>query len=584
MTNKRIILCLCVVGTCLTVAAQRQEVAAPKWAAKVQRSIVSVLAYDENTELLRSGTGVYVGTAGEVVASYELLRGAYSARVADMDGRTWDVECVLGADYNYDVVKLRTTNGKSSPVELSAQAVAEGGKVYALPFSKIKLAVCPATTVERSDTVEGTYRYYTLATELDAQVTGDILFDAQGKGVGIVQSPLGGKSYALDLRYGRDLTISAIPTKSTSLALQGIHIRTGLPDAQEEALVYLYFQSRSAGNDDYLALLNEYIDRWPQSAEGYYRRTTILLDLLRFDEADRDLQTYLRLSDDKMVANANVAQTIYTKLVYQPEATYDKWTFDRALGYIRQAVALAEDRLIAATNDTLRQRAELSVLEYRLQEAQVLMASGGEEEALDIYGQINAGPWASATTFYAASLAHEAAGDSLPVVIALLDSAINRLPQPLTADGAAYVLRRGRLLGDAGQYRLAVLDYNTFAEAQRGGLNATFYYDRAMLEQNGRMYQQAIDDLKQAIKLQPRVPLYHVEMSGLLLRVGELDGSIQAATDALALDANLADAYRIRGYARLQQDDRQAARDDFDQAINLGDETARALLNTYFPQ
>lgn len=579
----RISLIACALCASLTLQAQRQEVAAPKWVAKVQKSIVSVLAYDQDASLLRSGTGVYVSTAGEVVADYELLRQACSAKVVDMDGRQWDVECVLGADYNYNLVKLRTNNRKSTPAPLATDGPAENAAVYALPFSKIKLAVCPATTIEKTDSVEGKYHYFTLATELDAKATGTILFNEQGKALAIVQSPLGGKSYAMDLRYGRDLRIAAIPSKSTSLALQAINIRTGLPDTQEEALIYLFFQSRAASNDDYLALLNEYISTWPQSAEGYYRRTTILLDLLRFDEADADLQAYLKLADDKMVANANAAQTIYTKLIYQSEAPYPKWTFPLALDHIRQAVSMAEDRLSAATADSIRQRAEISVIEYRLQEAQILMAAGEEQGALDIYRQINEGPWATSATFYAASLAHEAAGDSLPVVIALLDSAINRLPKPLTADGANYVLRRGKLLSETGQYRQAVVDYNTFAEAQRGQLNATFFYDRAVLEQNARMYQQAIDDLDQAIKLQPRAALLRVEKSGLMLRVGEIDSCIQAATEALAIDPALPDAYRIRGYAHLQQENKTQARSDLSQAANLGDETAKSLLDTYFP-
>ena len=579
-----LLLCLCLFAAGGS-AQTRQEVAAPKWTAKAQKSLVSVLAYGPDQELLHSGTGIYVDALGTVVADYELLRGAYSATVVDMDGRQWDVESVLGADYNYNLVRLRTKRHKSIGATLaSPQADAlHGERVYALAYAKTPSVVCPSTTIEQADTLPGGFVYLTLATAFDAQVTGSVLFSSDGRAMALVQSPLAGKSYAMDLRYALSLTISAIPTKSTSLALQNIHIRTALPASQEEALVYLYFQSRSAGNDDYLALLDEYIATWPRSAEGYNRRATVLLDLQRFDEADADLRTYLKLADDPMTAHSNAAQTIYTKLIYQPEAPYEKWSFALALEHVRQAQTLARQRLEAAADDSLRWRAEASIVEYQLQEAQILMADHQEQAALSIYDEVNAGSWRSAATFYAASLAYEASGDTTDRAITLMDSAIACLGDTLTPSAATYVLRRAKLHANAGHYRPAVLDYNLFASLSNGQLSASFYYDRALLEQNARMYQQALNDLTMAISLAPRMALYHVEKSGLLLRVGDLDECIAAATDALAVDSSLPDAYRIRGYAHLQQGDQAAARADLEQAIALGDETAQQLLQTHFP-
>ena len=586
MHSTRLICCLCLALAAISsLAQQRQEIAAPKWVAKAQKSIVSVLAYDQQQQLLHSGTGVYVSATGTVLADYALLRDAYSAVVVDMDGKQWPVESILGADYNYNQVKLRTQSHKCTPVDLTTSGAdgMEGMRVYALSYSKVNVAVCPSALVEKADVVEDKYLYLTLSTAFDDKTTGAILFDERGKALALVQSPLSGKSYAMDLRFGNDLTIQAIPSKSTSQALQYIHIRTGLPQAQEEALVYLYFQSRSASNEDYLALLNEYIATWPNSAEGYNRRTTILLDLLRFDEADADLQTYLKLAEDKMVAHSNAAQTIYTKILYQPEATYDKWTLDLALDHVRQAQTLAQERVDKAVGDSLRWRAEASVVEYQLQEAQILMANHQEREALAIYGQVNSGPLRSAGTFYAASMAHEAAGDSTQIAIALMDSAIACLGDTLTPAASQYVLRRGKLHAQIAQYRQAVLDYNLFASLQQNQLSATFYYDRAVLEQNGRMYQQAINDLNMAISLAPRMALYHVEKSGLLLRVGDVEGAIAAATDCLAVDPAMTDAYRIRGYAYYQQGNESGARADLSKAAEMGDETAKELMKQYFP-
>ena len=102
-----------------TMAQVREEVA-PKWANKAMKSIVSVLTYDKNNELLKSGTGVVVSD-GIVVCDYNLLRNAYSGKVSDTNGTLVDVERILGADSNYGLVKMQVTGKKLSPVTIGGR-------------------------------------------------------------------------------------------------------------------------------------------------------------------------------------------------------------------------------------------------------------------------------------------------------------------------------------------------------------------------------------------------------------------------------------------------------------------------------
>lgn len=572
---------------CLAVVAQAQklkEEPVPKWAAKVQKSIVSVLTYNQKNELLHRGVGVYVGRDGQVIASYALFCDAYSAQIVDFEGRKYPIERVLGASDVYGMAKVKATIQKNPYLPLTSLSdVQKNEKVYILGYSKNKYVSCPSTVVAKTDTVENQFAYYTLGNAFDSIYDGDILFDAKGQLLGLMLPSIGGQGYAIDACLSSKLKINAIHSKLTGIALQKIHIPKAIPDTPEEALVYLYFQSKTASNDDYLDMVNLFVHTYPENAEGYYRRATPLLDLHRFDEAASDLDTYLKLAGNKMVAHSNVAQTITSKLLYQPNPVYEKWTYDLALSHVNQALEMAEKQLSQATTDSLRDVSKATIVEYKLQKAQVMMGKKDYHGAISVYDEINAGPYRSASTFLASSLAHEAAHDSIGVQIAMMDSALSCFYNPLPRDAANYVMRRAKLFSAAKLYKKSVLDYNTYAMLMGDQLNDAFYYDRAMVELEGRMYQLALNDLDKAIELMPREPLYHVEKSALYLRVGEIDKCIDAARESISLDGANSDAYRILGYALLQKGDKINARKNLEKAKSLGDESSEELIEKYFP-
>ena len=567
-----------------TSSAQAQsEQPTPKWAGKVGKAIVSVLTYDQNKELLHSGTGAFVTADGVCISDYSVWRDAYSASVIDQDGRRYEVERILGADDMYGVVRFRVPAKKVNFLTPDASsASAEGRNVVALAFNKTTPVSCPQTTIAKKDVIpEPGFAYLTLAKAFDEKYNGAMLFTIDGDFIGIVQSPIGGKSYATDSRYASTLQVEAIPKRTEAVALNNIHLRKGLPDTQEESLVYLYFKSRTADNDEYMDLLNLFIQTWPDCAEGYLRRATPLMDLQHFDEADRDLQTYLRLCTDKAQAEANVANALYTKLTYQHDVSYEPWTYDLALGHIDRALAESEKQIVAAPTDSLRSVAELTHYGYRLQKAQILVAKPDADAAVALYHELANGPHRSPALLYAEAMARQQRGDSIGILLELLDSAVAMFPEPMPEEAATYVMRRGQLKALQGRYRDAVLDYNQYCYLKNNKVSAVFYYERSQLEVQGRMYQQALDDLDLAIQHAPREPLYYVEKSALLLRVNELNQCIENALLTLRLDPNNSDAYRIMGYALILKGDKQGGRKNLERAVELGDETAQELIDKY---
>ena len=566
--KKNIILLISLFFMALTGSAQ------PKFANKVKKGILSINTYDKQGNLLHQGTGFYVGANGEAVADYKIFKGAYKANAIDASGKQEEVERILGADDTYSMVRFRVKGKGGAPLTSSTANQPMKSALFVLSYTSDGKVESEQAAITDTALIQGKYTYYGLDKKVDTKRIGAPVFNESGTLVGILHSVMGNKSYVLDIRFKETLTIAAIPNQSASVALTNIFIPKALPDTQEEALVYLYLKARNTSNEEYMDMVNLFVTTYPQNAEGYLRRATPLIDLLRFDEADKDMQKYLSLVEDKANGNFNVASLIFDKLRLQPEPAYDKWTYDTAIQYIDQAIALnaakpdSEER---TANDT----------KYRIQKAQVLMGKEDYDGAIALYEALHkANP--APSYLFAISMAREGRGDSIGQIIEPIDSAIAMMGDPLPSEAANYVIRRGQLYANNGHYREAVQDYNQYAYLLNNRVSAVFYYERSQIEVNARMFQQALDDINKAVEMAPRNALYHVEKAAITIRINQLDDCIQSCQTAISINPNIIDAYRILGYAQLQKGDKANAKANLQKAIDLGDETAQKLMDTYF--
>ncbi len=558
---------------CLTALPSFSQ---PKFAAKVSKGVVSLNTYDRQGNLMRQGTAVFVGANGEAVADYRLFKNAYQASVIDASGKQLDVDVILGADDTYSMVRFHV-NTKGNAVIPSVTAFQPmKSTVYVLGRTDGgKLSDAQAAVADTA-MIQGKYVYYGLDKPVDETLIGAPVFNESGTLVGMLHPQIGNKNYVLDIRFRNELKIQPFPSTSASVALGNIFIPKALPETQEEALVYLYTKSRSASNEEYMDMVNRFVATYPKNAEGYLRRATPLIDLTRFDEADSDLLQYLSLVDDKAVGNYNVASLIFDKLRLQPEPAYEKWNMDVALQYVDKALSLN-----ASKPDEER---KLEATRYRILKGQLLMEKPDYDGALAVYEELSSESGGAPSYLYAISMAREGRGDSIEAVMEPIDSAIAKFGTPMPSEAASYIIRRGQLYANNGQYREAVQDYNQYAYLLNQKVSPVFYYERSQIEVNARMYQPAMDDINKAIEQEPREPLYHVARASLAVRVSMFDECIESCQNALRLNPDIIDAYRIMGYAQLQKGDKTNARQNLQKAIDMGDEAARMLMNTYLAQ
>ena len=121
-------------------------------------------------------------------------------------------------------------------------------------------------------------------------------------------------------------------------------------------------------------------------------------------------------------------------------------------------------------------------------------------------------------------------------------------------------------------------EYETLMSAT---INDNFYYIRHQTEIQGRLYQQALNDINRAIQMNPQEILYHAEKSSLEIRVGMYDQAIQTADECIKLDSNNSDGYLFKGLAQCLKGDKAEGIKNLTKAKDLGDTQADALIEKY---
>jgi tetratricopeptide (TPR) repeat protein len=97
------------------------------------------------------------------------------------------------------------------------------------------------------------------------------------------------------------------------------------------------------------------------------------------------------------------------------------------------------------------------------------------------------------------------------------------------------------------------------AYASRGGLTAIHKRDFA----------RAIADLDQAIRLQPRIALFHHLRGGILQEDKQVDAAIASFDAAVRLDPKLSGVHRFRGLAHLRKGNLPQAMSDLNEALKI---------------
>lgn len=543
---------------------------APKWAEKAKKAVFSIITYDKDNKIKSTGNGFYITSDGMALSDYTLFEGAERAIIITTEGIEIPIESINGANSIYDVIKFRTpTTKKQQKLSIALQPAKVGDTVYLLPYSTQKSATIPIGKVLAVDSIGNNSFYYTIEMKTSEKTVSCPIMNVNGEVIGMIQKSVSDnnkESYAIGTTFGESLNISALSANDKSL--QNIGIKKALPDDEEQALVYLYMSASTMNADKYETILNEFLQQFPNSPDGYLRRATLYMsetDATKYPLAEEDMNKAIEIAQNKSETRYSVAKNIYSYIMSLNGAEpHELWSYDKALKIVRQAISENPQPL------------------YIQLEGDILFAQQKYEEAYQSYEIVNQSDMASPATYYSAAKTKQLIKNiDLNEAIVLMDSAIAYFTKPYTSDSAPYFFERAEMKAIAGKYKEAVVDYNTFYDTTNGNVTATFYFQREQAEIQCKMYQQAINDIEKAVELEPNNANFWLEKGSIHMRFNQLNEATQALNQAISLNDKLAAAYRMLGYCQAKENRKSEACNNFFKAKELGDEVVEKLIEKY---
>lgn len=542
----------------LILGASTNIFAQPGAVKKAADAAFTLTTFKADGSILATSNGVCISTDGIAVSPWKPFIGADKAVIIDSKGQKHEVECLLGANEIYDIVKFQVS-GKTIAAPL-ATIVSIGDEAWITPMPK-------SGNAERADvsSVEkfmDKYNYTILKSSATDKLNGAPVFNTKGQVIGLFNSA-GESQSSTDANYAKDFIVKGL--SQNDITLRQSDIRIGLPNTIEEAVVALMLSSEKPANI-HEAVVNEFITKFPQANDGYYALANLQIAKGEVANADKTMQTAISKVAAKDEAHYNYARLVYRNALIQEFAEKTKsvgWTLDKALDEIKKAET-------TKANDA-----------YRHLQAQIIYAKGDYAKAYTEFEALTKTKFNNPELYLEMAQSRQHLGANDQEILDLLNKSIELCDTPYVSTSAPYFYTRGQQLEKMGEYRKAVQDYYTYEYFNQGRLGAAFYYMREQCEVKGRMWQQALQDILIASQLDPKEALYPTEAGSLLLRLNKVDAAISAAQQAIQLDASQPDAHLILGIAQCESKQKEEGLKNIQKAKELGNTQADTFLQKY---
>ena len=535
--------------------------AQPSWVKKATKSVFTVKTFSADGSLIGSSNGFFTGTDGEAISNFAPFKGASRAVIIDAAGKELPVSTIMGANDMYDVVKFRVAANKTQPLTIATEIAPTGSTVWLLPYRETK--VIKSGAVRKAETFQEEYAYYTIAMQTPETAVSCPLLNEAGEVIGLMQQPASATdslSYAVSARFVDSLKVTGFSLSDPTLKMTAI--KKELPQTLEETNLLVYLAGSAVDSATYVNLVDDMIEKFPDAPEGYVYRAEIAANTANYAAADKDMTQALKVAEAKDEVLFTYARMIYNKEIYQSLQPYEPWTFDKALAQIQEAYGINPQPA------------------YRQLEGNILFAQKKYDDAYNIFMELTNSNMDKAEMWYGAARCKEMQKDTT-AMLALLDSAVNVFTKPYLKQAAPYLWTRGNKRFDCGKYREAVADFNEYEKLMATQVNARFYYIRHQAEIEGRLYQQALNDINRAIQMEPKETLYYAEKASLQIRVGQYDDAIGTAEELLALEPDGSNGYLFKGLALCLKGNKKDGLELLGKAKEMGDPQAEGLIEKY---
>lgn len=547
-------------GTLSTVQA-----AVPKKVLNACKSLASVVTYGNDGKMISTSVAFTLGEKGECVSEYTAFHNARSAEYIDESGKKQKVSRINGASDIYDVIKFSLDTKSKEFLAVAKAASPQGSAVYILRKGSAKKPEAVASKINvKKDVFGGTY--YELALPYDEKNVGCPVVNEEGGCVAVVQRNVGkdATTYAISASFCENLKVKE--TDYANSALNTVYIPKTLPDAEDAAYTYIYMLSQvSHDNSVFSAALQDFVEKYPNNADGYVERAKYNASQGKFNDCETDIAKAVSLSDKKDNPHYVFSRLVYQNALYNSEkANSAGWTLEKSASEAQEAYNINPLPL------------------YQLQLGDCFFGMKKYSEAVNMYSAVNSSSIATPETYFYEAKARGKVDSLDAKIIVLLDSAISRFSKPYNSSVAPYLFERANQYNNIGKYRESALDYIEYEHVVGfQNLNDNFYYIREQIALKGKMYKQADDDINRALAINPGDYVYNAEKAALMLRFGMFDEAIHSAQRAINIDPKGVDGYRLLGIAYGETKKKQLCLQNLQKAKELGDERADELIKQY---
>lgn len=525
---------------------------------KAANATFTLTTFDAKGSILSTTNGVFVSTDGIGISTWQPFAGAAKAVIIDNNGQKYDVEAMLGANEIYDLAKFKV-NAKTTAAPFASSIDANTTAWVVIPA---KAGDPIKASVSKVEKFMEKYNYCVLATSAPEKNNGAPLLNDKGQLVGIYNNS-GTLQSATDARYANDFALVGLSQNDPTLLQCGIRI--GLPQSVDEAILALMLSA--AKNDEIrTATINDFLQKFPALNNGYIALATNLFGKGDIGEAEKVLLQAIAKVKAKDEAHYNYARLMYQGAVtaaLTEKAKAQGWTLDKAMSQANEAYKLNPAPI------------------YKHLQAQITYAKGDYQKAYQDFEALTKTQLKNPELYLEMAQCQENLNGNNEEILSLLNKSIELCDTPYTQTAAPYFLARAQQLDKMGKYREAIKDFYAYEYLYGSILEANFYYIREQCEVKGKLWQQALQDILIATRLDPAEPIYCAEAGSLLLRLNKLEEAILAAQQAVALKADYAEAYLILGIAQCRNNQKQEGIANIEKAKSLGNPQADTFLNQF---
>ena len=470
----------------------------------------------------------------------------------------------------YDVIRFKVSVQRNVPfLPIALNMPDKGADAYLLPAKD----PVQAGEIEEITKLKESYGYYKVNIPLTSLQVSLPLLTAEGEVFAITQADASGrnKTFGMSVPYIQDLRFTSIDLFGNTYSSMGI--RTVWSENVDEAQLALLFYASMQDAPTFLETLNDFIETFPNFADGYLDRASHYAHrrgelAASQDEQNRmlamamaDLNTYLKSNPLEDEGLYNQAKLIYEVLLDDNSTMSQDWNIQVASDQLHRAITI-EDLPV-----------------YRQLEGDIAFFQGDFEKAYHSYMIVNESPIASSLSFYLAAKTREQLPDVNPSeLIALMDNAVAK-SLTVPSEAAAYLQESIDLKIQFGQYEAAVKDYDHLYRVLAGNITDVFYYYREQAKFRAGDFDGALVDIAMAIALDPQNAVYYAEEASIYLRLQDPVKARESVEKSLALDADFAASHRLLGVCLIRQQNKDEACRAFQKAKELGDPIVDRLIS-----